>query len=94
MNDKYDPVLISLIRRLRPNIIAENICSVQPMSNPYSKEEYPYQIDILEFAQYNDVIPMRKWCSENFNKGEWANTVQYFAFKTEEQLTWFRLAWI
>jgi hypothetical protein len=32
--DIYDPVLISLVRRSAPNLIAYDICGVQPMSGP------------------------------------------------------------
>jgi hypothetical protein len=32
--DIYDPVLISLVRRSMPNLIAYDICGVQPMSGP------------------------------------------------------------
>ena len=30
----FDPVLISLVRRAMPNLIAYDICGVQPMSGP------------------------------------------------------------
>ena len=32
--DIYDPVLISLVRRSMPNLIAYDICGVQPMTGP------------------------------------------------------------
>ena len=32
--DTYDPVLISLVRRAMPNMIAYDICGVQPMTGP------------------------------------------------------------
>ena len=32
----FDPVLISLIRRAMPNLVAYDICGVQPMSGPVS----------------------------------------------------------
>ena len=32
--DNWDPVLISLIRRAMPNLIAYDVCGVQPMSGP------------------------------------------------------------
>lgn len=32
--DNYDPVLISLVRRALPNLIAYDICGVQPMTGP------------------------------------------------------------
>jgi Major capsid protein Gp23. len=31
---KWDPILISLVRRAMPNLIAYDICGVQPMSGP------------------------------------------------------------
>lgn len=31
MSEKFDPVLIALIRDVDPNILAKDICSVQPM---------------------------------------------------------------
>jgi len=32
--DTFDPVLISLVRRAMPNLIAYDICGVQPMTGP------------------------------------------------------------
>lgn len=32
--DIYDPVLISLVRKAMPNLIAYDICGVQPMTGP------------------------------------------------------------
>jgi len=32
--DKYDPVLISLVRRALPNLMAYDVCGVQPMTGP------------------------------------------------------------
>jgi hypothetical protein len=32
--DNYDPILISLIRRAAPNLIAYDVCGVQPMTGP------------------------------------------------------------
>ena len=32
--DNFDPVLISLVRRAMPNLIAYDICGVQPMTGP------------------------------------------------------------
>lgn len=31
---RWDPILISLVRRAMPNLIAYDICGVQPMSGP------------------------------------------------------------
>ncbi len=32
--DNYDPILISLVRRAMPNLVAYDVCGVQPMSGP------------------------------------------------------------
>jgi len=32
--DTWDPILISLVRRAMPNLIAYDICGVQPMTGP------------------------------------------------------------
>ena len=32
--DNFDPVLISLVRRSMPNLIAYDVCGVQPMTGP------------------------------------------------------------
>src|SRR6056300_181223 len=32
--DRYDPILIGLVRRAMPNLMAYDICGVQPMSGP------------------------------------------------------------
>lgn len=93
-DSKIDPVLISLVRNAMPSVIADEICSVQPMSTPFNKEEWPYQIDVLPFVKYKDVIPMKQWCQETFGVNEWIASVQYFAFKTEKSFTWFKLRWL
>src|SRR5574343_1138139 len=32
--DRYDPIMIGLVRRAMPNLMAYDICGVQPMSGP------------------------------------------------------------
>jgi len=44
----YDPVLISLVRRAMPNLIAYDICGVQPMTGPTG----------LIFAMYSQYAPL------------------------------------
>lgn len=94
MSDEFDPVILPIIRNVLPDIIAQDICRVQPMGSSFKIEEWPYQIDVLPFAKYTDVIPMKQWCRETLNDGEWDSTVQFFAFKNEEALTWFKLRWL
>lgn len=62
--DKYDPVLIGLVRRAMPQLIAYDLCGVQPMSLPTGlvfalKTRYadgtPHAIKNGTEAQYNEV---------------------------------------
>jgi hypothetical protein len=62
--DTFDPVLISLVRRAMPNLIAYDICGVQPMTGPtglifamrsrYSSNTYTVQTSGAE-TFYNEV---------------------------------------
>ena len=58
--DNWDPVLISLVRRAMPNLIAYDICGVQPMTGPTGlifalKAQYQSQTAGPE-ALYNQAI--------------------------------------
>jgi hypothetical protein len=77
-----------------PSILAEELCSVQPMFSPFSKEEWPCQIDILGHIAYKELGTVHEWCTKTLNRGEWSNTAQFYAFKTEEAYTWFKLRWL
>lgn len=91
---KLDPVILPVIRGAMANLIADDICGVQPMSSPHSKDEWPYQIDVLTMDfKYSQIVPMRQWCAEMFAEDEWTAMMQYFAFKTEEAYAWFKLRW-
>lgn len=87
-------IIIPVIRSTMPDMLAESLLTVQPMFSPHNKEEWPYQIDVLPFAKYSDMIPMKTWCQETLDEGDWIASVQFFAFKTEEALNWFKLRWL
>ena len=61
----FDPVMISLIRRAMPNLVAYDICGVQPMSGPTGlifamKSHYQQQGSALRAgpeALYNELTP-------------------------------------
>lgn len=74
--------------------IARDIIGVQPMYSPFTKEVYPYQVDFLMTGKYEDIFAASIWCSDNLPDDEWANRVQFFAFKTEEAYLWFKLRWM
>ncbi len=86
-------VILPVIRGVLPSIIADDILGVQPMSSPYDKKEWPYQVDMLANGKYKDIVTAQDWCRETLNNSEWTNKVQFFAFKTEESYAWFKLRW-
>ena len=54
----FDPVLISLVRRAMPNLMAYDVCGVQPMTGPTGlifalKANYVHQGDVGE-AMFNE----------------------------------------
>ena len=55
----FDPVLISLVRRSMPNLIAYDICGVQPMTGPTGlifamRSKYANSVQLNEEAFYNE----------------------------------------
>jgi hypothetical protein len=57
--DNYDPVLISLVRRAMPNLVAYDMCGVQPMSGPTGlifamRSRYTNQSNSATEAFYNE----------------------------------------
>jgi len=57
--DNYDPVLISLVRRAMPNLVAYDMCGVQPMSGPTGlifamRSKYTNQSNSATEAFYNE----------------------------------------
>ena len=57
--DNYDPVLISLVRRAMPNLVAYDMCGVQPMSGPTGlifamRSKYTSQANSATEAFYNE----------------------------------------
>jgi len=56
--DNYDPVLISMVRRTMPNLMAYDVCGVQPMTGPVGlifamRSRYTNQTGVETF--YNEV---------------------------------------
>jgi hypothetical protein len=92
MNNK---LLLPIIRRAMPKLIAEDIIGVQSMGNPFSKEEYPFQLNILDLNNvlFENLKSIQGWCSDTFKDDEWVSKAQWFAFKTESAYAWFLLKW-
>lgn len=93
-DQEFSTIILPVIRNTIPALLAEELCKVQPMFSPHSKEDWPYQIDVLPFSRYSEIILMKQWCIETLVEGEWTASVQFFAFKTEEDLNWFKIRWL
>ena len=90
---QFDPILLPLLGKVMSQTIADDILSVQPMFSPFSKDEWPYQVDMLTNGKYTDSLNAHHWCRDTLNEDEWTARVQFFAFKTEEAYAWFKLRW-
>ena len=84
-------VILPVIRRVMPTLVADSIIGVQPMSSPFHKNEWPYQIDLV--MKFKDLLEITEWCRTNLNSEEYISKVQYFAFNTETAYAWFILRW-
>jgi hypothetical protein len=110
MTEIYDSktaqqVLIPMIRKVMPGLIAHQITGVQPMGNAprvvsytdnwffrvHNKKYWPYQ-----FTPYNStsIGKMERWCWDNISHGRyWRNYGNKFAFKRKEDAALFVLRW-
>jgi hypothetical protein len=84
-------VILPVIRRVMPTLVADSIIGVQPMSSPFHKNEWPYQIDLV--MKFKDLTEIREWCRTNLNSEEYISNAHYFAFNTETAYAWFILRW-
>lgn len=79
----YSPVLIGMIRRAIPNLIAFDVCGVQPLSAPTGlifalKEKYSGSKEKIEASDPNRMMPgdismktlKEKWISPVFDEEE------------------------
>ena len=83
----FDPVLISLIRRSMPNLIAYDICGVQPMSGPtgmifamramYDGPDGPNE------AFFDEADPTFSSGANNFDKRGGASGTKYDGYQTD-----------
>jgi hypothetical protein len=99
-----DPkIMIPMLRKVMPNIIAQQITGVQPMTGSYfsyennwlfqnhNKKYWPYQHTPSSFISIRD---MERWCWNNISHGRyWRNYGNKFAFKRKEDAALFILRW-
>ena len=93
--------LISMLRKSLPNLIAQQITGVQPMSyysynnnwffQGHNKTYWPYQHSPSRLIPIRD---MERWCWDNVSHGRyWRNYGNKFAFKRKEDAAFFILTW-
>lgn len=95
-------VILPMIRKVMPNIIANQILGVQPMAagtgsifnmafgdKKYNKKYWPYQYTV-DRAAYKEA---ERWCWERFKGRYWSSSGQRFAFKRSEDAAIFALRW-
>jgi Major capsid protein Gp23 len=84
----FDPILISLVRRAMPNLIAYDVCGVQPMVGPtglifamkskYDKDKKPVVIESKETPMQTPVIEAEETLADDEewveDEGEWCLT--------------------
>jgi hypothetical protein len=100
MNPK---VLIPMIRKVMPTIMAQQIVGVQPMhdaglifaggaaADPFNKKYWPHQAYIEHWGKSRDA---ERWCYDNFKSRYWTSSGRHFAFKRSRDATLFALKWL
>ena len=94
-------ILIPMIRKVMPTLMAQQIVGVQPMTaisdeyinsiwgKTYNKKYWPYQYTINR----DDVFEAERWCWQHFKGRNWNNTYQKFVFKRSQDAVMFALRW-
>ena len=97
-------VLIPLIRKAIPSMVAQQIVGVQPMTGTggqslyakyfgekeYNKKYWPYQVTIPDSSKRYEA---ERWCWERFKGRYWNSHGRVYVFKRKEDYEWFLLRW-
>jgi hypothetical protein len=79
-----NPIMIPIIRKQLPRLIAQDILGVQPMSSPHKKKYWPYQATV----KWNEIKQIERWCYSCMKSGNWRSSAftldAFFAFKTSK----------
>lgn len=95
-------ILIPMIRKTMPGMIARQIVGVQPMlgaggksifnqffDKKFNKKYWPYQyyVNVDVFSE------VERWCWDRFKGRYWNNYGRMFVFKREKDAVMFALRW-
>ena len=103
MNPK---VLIPMIRKVMPGLMAQQITGVQPMTSitgriftenysfgiSYNVKYWPHQFHLDK--DWGEVMLAERWCYQNFKSRNWKHSGHRFVFKREADATLFALKWL
>lgn len=94
-------ILLPMIRKVMPTIMAQQIVGRQPMTGAgsifnqffankeYNKKYWPYQYVITQ-----DSREAERWCWDQFKGRYWNNYGRNFVFKREKDAVMFALRWL
>jgi hypothetical protein len=97
-------IIIPIIRKVMPGLIAQQIIGVQPMAPPtgnifsmnsvfgdktYSKKFWPHQIMI----DRSKIVDAERWCWNRFKGKYWSSSGGRFVFKRSKDAVIFALRW-
>lgn len=94
-------ILLPMIRKLMPNLIAQQILDAQPQrgaagriftswnTRKYNIKYWPFQ---YVNTKYNSV-DIEQWCWSKFKGRYWHSSRNTFVFKRAEDATMFKLKW-
>lgn len=90
-----DPkILIPLLRKHIPTLIAQDIVGVQPMVPlGFNKKYWPYQYYCGFKYSYQQMEEIERWCWQHFKGRNWRSADRFFAFKRQKDYNWFMLRW-
>jgi len=62
----------------------------------FNKKYWPYQVrlDTQVIDKECTIQDLERWCYKNLKTQEWRNDIWYFAFKREQDYTFFMLRWL
>ncbi len=96
-------ILLPMIRKVMPTLMAQQIVGVQPMtgmgsifdrfygSKEYNKKYWPYQYYINDTVY--QIKDAERWCWDRFKGRYWNNYGRHFVFKREKDAVMFALRW-
>ena len=106
--DEVTNVLLPIVKRMLPSIMAQEIVGVQPMAGVPKLTvgtaegiEHPYWVDLPNSpgAVFNIEALDRKqrertdWCLETFADDDWMASSFKFYFRNEKDRDWFVMRW-